>query len=85
MQTLAVLFAMNTSLACILAAVVVGLILSAVGRVAIDAVGWYKDHVKDPYRELRQTARGKRKPRKSLEELVSENGGIRYNTPTNVE
>lgn len=85
MHTFALLFAMNTSLACILAAVVVGMILSAVARVAIDAVGWYKDHVKDPYRELRQTARGTRKPRKSLEELVRENGGVRCSAPTDVE
>lgn len=85
MQTFAVLFAMKTSLAYILAAVIVGMILSAIGRVAMDAVGWYKDHVKDPYRELRQTARGARKPRKTLEELVSENGGVRCNTSEDVK
>ena len=63
---------MRPALAYILAVVVGGLILGAIGRVCIDAVGWYKDHMMDPYRDLRKTAQGTRKPRKTLEEIVNE-------------
>lgn len=72
---------MRPALAYILAVVVGGLILGAIGRVLVDAVGWYKDNMTDPYRELRKNAQGTRKPRKTLEEIVNENQAVRRPSP----
>lgn len=76
---------MRPALAYILAVVIVGLILGAVGRVLVDAVGWYKDHMMDPYRELRRTAQGTRKPRKTLEEIVNEKQVVKPPPPEDAE
>lgn len=70
---------MRPALAYILAVVIAGLILGGVGRVVFDAVGWYKDNMTDPYRDLRKTAREAKKPKKTLEEIVNENRGAESN------
>lgn len=67
---------MRPALAYILAVVIIGLVLGGVGRVVFDAVGWYRDNMTDPYRDLRKTAREVKKPRKTLEEIVNENRGV---------
>ena len=81
MQTTLPLFAIRTSLVSILVVMVVCLILGGLGRVAMDAVHWYKDQMMDPYRDLRKTARADRKPKRTLEELVNEDRAARSKKP----
>lgn len=76
---------MRPALAYILGVVIVGLILGAIGRVLIDAVGWYKDNMTDPYRDLRKNAQGTRKPRKTLEEIVNERQAAKPPPPEDAE
>jgi hypothetical protein len=57
MPCLPVLFAFRTSLAVILAVVVVGLVLRFVIRTVADATTWLKDELVDEYRDLRKNSR----------------------------
>lgn len=84
MRVAPVLFAMRPSIEAAAAAVVIGLILCSIGRVVNDAVTWYKDHVKDPYRDLRKKAQESRRTRKSLRETADESHAIRNGNPDDV-
>lgn len=72
MQTLPVPIAMRTAIGVILIIVAVGIVICALGRVTTDAVAWYKDHMTDPYSDLRKKAKEARKPRRTLEEIVGD-------------
>ena len=71
MDKLHVLIAMRTSIGAILVVTAIGIVVGGVVRVVGDIIGWYKEEVRDPYRDLRKEAREARKPRKTLEEVAS--------------
>lgn len=77
MATLPALFAMRTAIGVILVVAAAGLVLGGIGRVISDAVGWYKDHMMDPYRDLRKKSKGTRRVRKTLEEIVNDTDATR--------
>ena len=71
MDKLHVLIAMRTSIGAILVVTAIGIVIGGVVRVIADIIGWYKEQVRDPYRDLRKEAREARKPRKTLEEVAA--------------
>ena len=81
MQVAPVLFAMNPSIGIASTAVVIGLVLFSLGRVVNDAVAWYRDQIKDPYRDLRTKAQESRRTKKSPGQTDDESHVIRNRDP----
>ena len=76
MNTLPALFAMRTSIGAILIVMAIGLVLGGIWRVISDAIAWYRDEVRDPYRDLRKEVRERRKTAAAPDSAASANRGI---------